>query len=1022
MNTPDAQAIAEMPPHLLLRASAGSGKTYRLTQRYLGLLRLGVPADTVLATTFTRKAAGEILGRLMLELVEQAEHDPANRMVLESMCRRLHRLSVSTIDGFFFRLASGFRLELDLPARPTVVADGHPAAVELRRRAIEAVLDDAADSEASFTALLGLLRRLYHDEPGRTVTEALRRIVDDHAGVFEQVPDPAAWTHGPMPGGLERDELNAAVDVLALAEPMLPTTTSGKPDGRWLKAWRKDLENAHAHDWDRLIEKNLGGVVARGGGEFYKREMPAELAEVYRPLVDHAVASYHDRIARQTEATFELMARFTSAYDRRRGDAGLLLHRDVVRRLAGLRWRDGDGGDLFREVYFRLDAQVRHLLLDEFQDTSLDQWRVLFPLADEMTADATADRSLFVVGDPKQAIYGWRGGCVELFDAAATLRGVETTPMARSYRSSQVVLDVVNQVFSDLGVCPSLGDDREAGAAWSSRFDPHKAAIEKPGFVSFEASPLADKDGGEDAAEVHRRHVADRIEAIHRAAPGASIGVLMRANKPIAPLLIELRQRGLPAGGEGGNLIADHPAVAAVLSALVMADHPGDGPSAFHVANSPMGEVLGMDRQTQAREVAQRVRAALLRDGFAATVAGWTRELAGSCDALGLDRLTQLVELAEGYDAVGSSEGGPLRPARFVDVVEATAVEEAGGASIRLMTVHKSKGLQFDAVVLPDLDGRMKFDEAVLVDRPDALSPIERVWRMPSGPMRERVPEWDAAYRRERDRRRAEDFSTLYVAMTRPRHGLYLIVQPSATPRLNKLRPAAVLRDRLGDPDDEAIVSGDPGWTSAFAEAPGAATGEPVLVDVRLEHGHAPRRMRPRVVPSSLHDGGRADAAGLLSLTRDPAAVRGEAIHAALERVGYLDDPGAEVIVGGLGLDSELSHAAVRAALSRRFGDREELWRERAFVVADGPRVLRGVFDRVAIERDDSGQATAAHLIDFKSDRLPGAGSEVLAERVEAYRPQVAAYRRALAKMLTLPPKRVTAELVFTSKGVSVEL
>ena len=72
-------------------------------------------------------------------------------------------------------------------------------------------------------------------------------------------------------------------------------------------------------------------------------------------------------------------------------------------------------------MYFRLDAAVTHLLLDEFQDTSLEQWQVLSPFAEEVAAHADGGRELLVVGDTKQAIYGWRGGCVELFDVVEAM-------------------------------------------------------------------------------------------------------------------------------------------------------------------------------------------------------------------------------------------------------------------------------------------------------------------------------------------------------------------------------------------------------------------------------------------------------------------------------------------------------------------------------------------------------------------------------------------------------------------------
>ena len=103
--------------------------------------------------------------------------------------------------------------------------------------------------------------------------------------------------------------------------------------------------------------------------------------------------------------------------------------------------------DRLDEVVYRLDGQVAHLLLDEFQDTSALQWRVLRPFAQRVIRGGE-DRSFFCVGDVKQAIYGWRGGVAEIFDALDDeFGGLPSQALNESFRSSPVVIDCVNQVF-----------------------------------------------------------------------------------------------------------------------------------------------------------------------------------------------------------------------------------------------------------------------------------------------------------------------------------------------------------------------------------------------------------------------------------------------------------------------------------------------------------------------------------------------------------------------------------------------
>ena len=345
--------------------------------------------------------------------------------------------------------------------------------------------------------------------------------------------------------------------------------------------------------------------VLEGKAAFDRVDIPEAWREALDPFLQQLTAKLLGRIARQTEATHELMQRFTRRYDELRRRRGVMLYSDMTHRLAGGAYagRPASADAVMHEMYFRLDAAVTHLLLDEFQDTSLDQWQVLSPFAEEVAAHADGERELLVVGDTKQAIYGWRGGCVELFETVEDLVPREgRRTLVESYRSSQVVLDAVNVVFSQIARCPTLTEDDDDAAAaerWADGFEPHVAAKDLPGYVRFDVSDDAatadsgsefnadDADDDDDAATApataHERCVAQRVAAIHAAAPGRSIGVLVRSNAMVHRLIYELRRAHVPASGEGGNPIAEAPAVASILSALLLADHPGDSASAFHV-------------------------------------------------------------------------------------------------------------------------------------------------------------------------------------------------------------------------------------------------------------------------------------------------------------------------------------------------------------------------------------------------------------------------------------------------------
>ncbi len=259
-----------------------------------------------------------------------------------------------------------------------------------------------------------------------------------------------------------------------------------------------------------------------------------------------------------------------------------------------------------------------------------------------------------------------------------------------------------------------------------------------PAEVSDDAEPDDSSEADDDTevevkeADTHERYVAAHIAELRRAAPDRSIGVLVRRRRTAATLLYELRRQGIHASGEGGHPVTDIPAVTAVLAAMTLADHPGDTVAAFHVANSPVGEMLGLhdpDRSHAVRDTATQVRRRLIAEGYAEV----RQRLGGEARAVramrrSLARLSQLIELAERYEA-GTAQ--PLRPSRFVEFVAATHVEEPTPAEVRVMTIHASKGLEFDAVVLPELDAQLNDRTEVLVSRTSPTGPVQAVYRNP---------------------------------------------------------------------------------------------------------------------------------------------------------------------------------------------------------------------------------------------------------------------------------------------------
>ncbi|HVX60226.1 MAG TPA: UvrD-helicase domain-containing protein [Pirellulales bacterium] len=1061
--------------HVMIRASAGTGKTFQLSNRYLGLVSQGAAVDQILASTFTRKAAGEILDRVLVRLAEAAVSDQTCRALadyirdsslsrpralelLEGLVQNLHRLRISTLDSFFSQIAASLSLELGLPPGWRIV---EPSADDrLRTEAIHAVL---AESDSKTT--LALMHLLTKGEATRSVSDQIRDLVNSLYGLYLETTA-KAWQALPRAKGLSGQELEAALQQLASAPP--------PADKRCVTARDKDLERAQQQDWDSFIAAGISAKVAAGETSYYKKELDPQLLDAYRKLLQHAKAMLVARLADQTEATWQLLEKFDAHYQRLKLARRALRFDDVTRKLSGAAF----AGQI-EQLSYRLDSRLSHLLLDEFQDTSLLQWNVIRPFADEVFGGAPGRSSFFCVGDVKQAIYGWRGGVAELFDVLGdTWSALQHQALSCSYRSSPAVIETVNKAFENLAGSPVLDNFSQAVQAWAQGFALHSTARSNlPGYARMHVAPRA--GDGEKQETITLKFAAEEVARLAREAPDCSVGALVRDNQAVARLIFELRQRGIQASEEGGNPLTDSPAVTVVLSLLTLADHPGDTVARFHVSQSPLGPIVGLDDHadaTAAGRVSLSVRRHLLNHGYGPTIYRWARELAQSCDGRDARRLMQLVELAYRYE-----DDATLRTRDFVHFVESQKVEDPTTAQVRVMTIHQSKGLEFDIVVLPQLDVRLSGQPpAVVVGRPKPTQPVNFVCRYANKELQALLPrEVQQIFERQSGQAIRESLCVLYVALSRAAHALHMIIAPSSSSEKNLPATfAGLLRSTLGDgrkaePGETLYEHGEQDWhvhhsgkapeavdkelRTASATASNSASGaqSPPAFKVALAPS-LQRRTRglDRQSPSGLEGGETVDLAYLMRLDAAGALERGTVFHAWFEQIEWLDDGApAEATLNDAALRLGASQAqaarwlkefremlarpATRACLMQSDYARQAPWsaagalaagwdaaelsyevhRERRFAVRDGDAILTGSLDRlVLIHRE--GRLAAAEVLDFKTDAVKADQQVQLEAAVARYRPQLAAYRRAVAQMTGLPMEHVFARLLFVEPGL----
>jgi ATP-dependent exoDNAse (exonuclease V) beta subunit len=1074
----------------LILASAGSGKTFRISSRIIGLLARGEPVASIFASTFTRKAAGEILDRVLVRLAEGAT-DPASarslaelaagdgvaspaaetvgfwQEVLHRTVRDLHRLDVGTLDAFFVRTVRGFAHDLGLP--PGWGIADEPTEDRLRSDALGEILR-TVDS----AALVELLRSLHSGGVRRSVHESLARDVD---AILEAhlslAPDAPGWK---AMAGVPRepvDDLDARCRTLAarIRGAEVPFTKKGAPHSGWRKATEQAAQLVEDRLWEKLVSAGLGKAALTAGSHaapvFYGSEFPEEL----RSVVEDALRLARSDLAAMLDGRARAMGRLARAFEKTWMEAllqaGLLRFNDVTRLLTGAGVEPGahslpGRGDLF----YRLDSETRHVLLDEFQDTSLLQWQALVPLLDRLAGSPGSPGmgATVVVADPKQSIYGWRGAAPIVVEALGDRYGLPREDMAESWRSSQVVLDAVNRVFQDVDRAPVLAReprDAAVAGAWGDAFRPHRTAEARgalPGRVRLLAGP--EREGKAQSQPHLMRFAAEHVRGLHDEAPGCTIGVLTRRNESVAQLIFELGQLGVPASEEGGTRLTDSASVVSLLALLRMTDHPVDRLARYHVARTPVGEAMGFTdegRDDLAWRISERLRRRLVDVGYGPTLSKLGDRIRNDCDPREWKRLRRLVELGYRWDELLTGPG--LRVDDFVRLAEAERAESPGEDLVRVMTIHRAKGLEFDVVVLPELYGSAfsaRRESAPLVYRPGGTGPVTHAFPPLSSTLVtlfQHVDEIRLADDQTRAAGTRDALGALYVAMTRARYALDMIVPGDGEKGPGSERShARLLRERLTPEtaEDRAIARqtlydvGDREWFSDVLHGARVGRGPRASVPERVTLRRAEVRSRnlERLTPSGAEGGGAPRLEDLLGLAGGAEArLRGTLVHDWLEELEWFEDGlpaqsellrSARRSVPGLTedrvmdtlrwLEDRLAQPSIQAVLSRaHWPDGATLERELPFLLRRGDTLVEGIVDRLVLVREGS-SVIQADVLDYKTDRVEVDMTGALDRRVDFYAPQITAYRDAVATLYRLDPQNVSGRLIFLDAGVVRDL
>ncbi len=843
-----------LDPHtsFIVQAPAGSGKTELLIRRFLVLLARVKHPEEVVAITFTRKAAAEMRERVLdaLKLAQrpspQAEFEQELWQIAQQAWRNNRardwqleqhpaRLRIQTIDALCAAL-TGQMPWLSRSGAPLSVMED---ASELYRDAALRTVLLLGDTQQSWSAAVAALLAHLDNRVSRAVEliiEMLRhrdQWLRHIGGALESDTDTwrrsleVAWenvvcrelstVHGAVPGDVMQDLVDCAVyaaEQLAQSQPASPIVAwRGRrklPDAAIadLAGWRglAELLLRKNDGWRRRVDKR-NGFPADNAPQ--AQTMRQRMHDVLQALAAeesfrHALITVR-RLpdSRFTEDQWQIVSALTrllpvaaAQLDVLFVERGCIDFTELSRRanlaLGGL--------DDPTDLALVLDYRIQHLLVDEFQDTSLTQ----FELLQRLTAgwQQGDGRTLFLVGDPMQSIYRFREAEVGLFpqvveQGLGSMR-IEPLTLAANFRSDPTIADWINRCFCHH---PPTQSEVRRGAVTFARSD---SVVEPALNAGVTIHPLLDKE-----RESQAQYVVEIVAQTRREQSDASVAVLVRSRAQLREIIPALNDAGLDYIGVEIDRLVHQPVVQDILSLTHALLNPADRMAWLAILRAPWCGLtlqdlfllvsdsaqhcvwdqlrsqhvlagLGADGQQRAARLVAVIAESLANRGRGALRewVAWTWERLGgpACISAGdLAYADKYFTLLGDHDAGGRIANLPAFQRALYDTWVRPEVDPDD--KLQIMTVHKAKGLEFDTVIIPGLERTPRHGESKLLLWEEDATPHEKSLLL--APLSETGsiadPHYDYLRRLRADKDVFEVGRLLYVGCTRARHHLHLI-------------------------------------------------------------------------------------------------------------------------------------------------------------------------------------------------------------------------------------------------------
>ncbi|MFZ5929232.1 MAG: UvrD-helicase domain-containing protein [Acidobacteriota bacterium] len=959
LNGSQKAAVERENQDVCVVAGPGSGKTRVLVERFARLVEKGVDPEKILAITFTEKAATELKQRLAARFEAKAEQR-----------RKIERAQISTIHGFCHAILREHALAAGLDPRFELLDDLEAAL--LRGEAMQEALDEfAGNRPEEFLRLAEVWPAARIDDSLLAVAEAMRA-----AGKFEEVLATRVDT-----AGIIQDLLAQLRCKLHSAEGLNRPTTDARR--RRLAVIQDLLQRLDQLSVPQIEE--MMALISLTGERDTELKAAVKAARELMPALKAAWVL--ERFLPQRQLLLEILRRFHDIARQKRRSAGLLDFSDLEEyTLELLRGNQ----DIRRAVSDRYE----HVLMDELQDTNPVQWEIL--------SLVRRQGRFFAVGDVNQSIYSFRHAEPALFkqyEQSVSSGGWTVDRLRENYRSRAEILDAVSRILVDPpkpGIEPHT---LEAASAFSETGGPYVELL----CVDRQNNPDTDV----------MLHLAARLRELYgttladgKTARFDHMAVFVRNSSSFAAVEDALRRFRIPYVVAGGKSYFDSIEVVDLLNALRVLARPEDDIALFALLRSPFfgrsDEELLLNRVRTKSLALPEDEAFLdsLRDALVSqTVSlvlsrlldetGYLNSLSASASA-NVEKFLSLIDQTErrvGHDIVAVVEHiEQLQQAAS----EAQAPALEAGDAVRLMTIHKAKGLEFPIVAVAALEkGERNQTDAALYHPESGLG---FRWLIEDGDTADDLfmAKARALLKEKNDHERNR---LLYVALTRAMERLILAFTKTSRPGpwpnliLNGLRLQIPAEPGGQGASDLAVIT----HVSGVPEVPAALDLHAPVPQPELEPLSPPREAPSEIAVTALATFAQCPRRCLLESVLHwplpPGGDGGGALGLGTEVHEYLAGLRMEVSDEA----RQLAYAFEQSQLARRASRAPVQEREKDFLVEIEGTLLRGQIDLWFDEGD------GPVLVDYKTDRYLGEA------RMRGYELQMRLYAIALERLTGRP-------------------